>query len=363
MATVSVAPDDGVWATGPRSSAGATARLAQSTGAFMGLYYSSDADPGIRRRRAGRGFSYRDPHGRTIRDPERIAWIRSLAVPPAWTDVWICPRPDGHLLATGRDARGRKQYRYHPRFRASREAAKFDHLARFGRRLPRLRRRVAADLRRPGLPREKVLAAVVALLESTAIRVGNEAYARENRSYGLTTLRPRHAATEGDTVQFTFRGKSGKAHRVRLRDRRLARVVRRCQELPGQRLFQYLDDDGDWAAVTSDDVNAYLREAIGDEFSAKDFRTWVATLAAFEAIDEGSAETARDPELDPVKIGLERAAASLGNTVAVCRRSYVHPAVLEPVRGRQRRAPRRDSRWRSASEASLIDRLAASARR
>ncbi|MEO8230207.1 MAG: DNA topoisomerase IB, partial [Chloroflexota bacterium] len=265
---------------------------------------------------------------------------------PAWNDVWISPYPNGHILATGRDARSRKQYRYHAKFRARREAAKFGQLAEFGRALPAIRRRVDADLRRAGLPREKVLAAVVALLETTGIRVGNETYAQQNRSFGLTTLRPRHVAVDGSPLTFSFRGKSGKAHRIGLQDRRLARVVRRCQELPGQRLFTYEAEDGSTQTINSDDVNQYLRAASGREISAKDFRTWSGTLLAYAALrethasesDANGSEAARRSAYLAAIAGV---AEALGNTVAVCRRSYVHPAVEtwfgaagEPPRGR-----------------------------
>ena len=249
-----------------------------------GLRYSTDSRPGWTRHRAGRGFSYRDTDGSTIRDAETIARIRALAIPPAWTDVWICPWPNGHLQATGRDARGRKQYRYHARWRARRDTDKFDRMLAFAKALPRIRKRCDADLARRGLPREKVLAAVVRLLELTLIRVGNDEYARLNRSFGLTTLRDRHVRVERSAIRFRFRGKSGKQHEVGLRDRRLARVVRTCQELPGQELFQYVDEDGLVRDVTSDDVNDYLRQVGGGAFTAKDFRTWAGTVLAYRAL-------------------------------------------------------------------------------
>jgi DNA topoisomerase-1 len=332
-----------------------TSRGSFSEGATSGprLRFVSDDEPGIRRRRAGKGFSYSTPDGSRLTDAETLGWIRSLAVPPAWRDVWISPHRNGHILATGRDARGRKQYRYHPKFRAQREGAKFAQLAQFGRALPVIRRRVDADLRRAGLPREKVLAAVVALLETTRIRVGNEAYARDNRSFGLTTLRRRHVEVDGSALTFSFRGKSGKAHRIGLEDRRLARVVRHCQELPGQRLFTYENGDGTWQAVSSDDVNEYLRAASSQEISAKDFRTWSGTLLAYAALREGTGLEASgadgsdgsagsDRERRSVFLGvLSEVADRLGNTVAICRRSYVHPAVEtwflaagDPPRGR-----------------------------
>ncbi|HEX6868879.1 MAG TPA: hypothetical protein VF119_08730, partial [Candidatus Limnocylindrales bacterium] len=243
-----------------------------------GLRYSSDAKPGISRHRAGRGFTYRTADGATIRDRAVLRRIRALAVPPAWTDVWICADPAGHLQATGRDARGRKQYRYHARWRTGRDDAKFERLLEFARVLPRIRRQCERDLARRDLTREKVLAAVIRLLELTLIRVGNEEYARLNRSFGLTTMKSRHARVDGSAVVFRFSGKSGQRHEVGLRDRRLASVIRRCQELPGQDLFQYVDRDGDVHDIASDDVNAYLREISGTDVTAKDFRTWVGTV-------------------------------------------------------------------------------------
>ena len=294
-----------------------------------GLRYASDARPGISRRRAGRGFSYRGPDGLPARDATTLERIRTLAIPPAWTDVWICPDPNGHLQATGRDARRRKQYRYHPRWRAQRDDAKFERLIDFARVLPRVRARCDADLARPGLSREKVLAAVVRLLETTLIRVGNDEYARLNRSFGLTTLRTRHARVTGNSIRFRFRGKSGRQHEVGLRDRRLASVVRRCQDLPGQELFQYVIVDGGPHDIASDDVNAYLREISGADVTAKDFRTWAGTVLAYRALralapgkDERSA---RHNVVEAVRL----TAGRLGNTPAVARRSYVHPAILE----------------------------------
>jgi DNA topoisomerase I len=297
------------------------------------LHYSSDRRPGIRRVRRGRGFGYLDVQGRTIRDREVIERIRSLAIPPAWTDVWICPSANGHLQATGRDARGRKQYRYHPRYRAARERAKYDRLTAVVRALPRIRRRVRRDLRRRGLPREKVLATIVQLLEWTLIRVGNREYARDNQSYGLTTLRGRHARVEGSRVRFRFRGKGGRTHEVDVRDRRLARIVRSCQDLPGQELFQYLDEDGNPVDVRSEDVNDYLRDAAGEDVTAKDFRTWAGTLLAYRALRVLAAESSGSaPERESRKAllaAVRATAARLGNTAAVCRKSYIHPAVLD----------------------------------
>jgi DNA topoisomerase-1 len=294
-----------------------------------GLRYSSDEQPGIRRIRAGRGFSYRDSAGRRITDRTTIDRIRSLAIPPAWTDVWICASPNGHVQATGRDARGRKQHRYHARWHAKRDEWKFDRMIAFAGALAQIRERCDADLARPGLPREKVLAAVIRLLELTLIRVGNDEYAKLNRSFGLTTLRDRHARIAGTRVKFRFRGKGGRDHEVGIRDRRLATVIRRCQELPGQELFQYVDDEGEVRDVSSDDVNEYLREIAGGDFTAKDFRTWAGTVLAYRALralEPAGSETAAKRN---VVAAIRETAGRLGNTPAVARKSYVHPAVLE----------------------------------
>jgi DNA topoisomerase I len=294
-----------------------------------GLRYSSDGDTGIRRVRHGKGFSYVGPDGKPVRDNETLARIRALAVPPAWTDVWICRFANGHIQATGRDVRGRKQHRYHARWRESRDESKFDRMVEFAGALGAIRDRTDADLGRPGLPREKVLAAVVRLLELTLIRVGNDEYARLNRSFGLTTLRDRHATITGPSIRFRFRGKSGQQHEVGLRDRRLASVVRRCQELPGQELFQYVDEDGTVRAVASDDVNDYLREISGGDFTAKDFRTWAGTVLAYRALRAlEPADSATDARRKVVA-AMRETAGWLGNTPAVARKSYVHPAVVE----------------------------------
>ena len=326
------------------------------------LRYSSDDRPGISRRRHGRGFAYRDPAGRPIRDPAVLARIRALAIPPAWSDVWICEDPDGHLQATGRDARGRKQYRYHPRFRDRRERAKFDRLVGFARVLPRIRRRVDRDLSARGLPREKVLAGVVRLLELSLIRVGNDEYARLNRSFGLTTLRDRHATVRGSAVRFRFKGKSGRQHEVDIRDRRLATLVRRCQELPGQDLFQYIDGDGQLVDVTSDHVNDYLREIAGADVTTRDFRVWAGTVLAYRVLDsldraEGEGEAAiRRNVLEAVR----HSAGRLGNTPAVARASYVHPEVLTAyAEGRLR--PERAARRRTSTGAGPVPDPAAEA--
>ena len=297
--------------------------------AQIGLRFSCDEDGGLRRKRSGRGFRYLDPEGNPIRDPETLSRISALAIPPAWSDVWICALPDGHIQATGRDTRGRKQYRYHPRWQEIRNKTKFGRMAEFGRALPAIRAKVEAGLRLPGLPREKVLAAVVELLDQTHIRVGNEEYARGNNSYGLTTLRDKHAKVEASAVRFRFTGKSGKEHRVQLRDRRLARIVKRSQDLPGQRLFAYEDDDGVVHPIGSADVNAYLREISGGDYTAKDFRTWAGTriVAAHlrqVPVPESDAEGKR-----AIIEAVDRVAEELNNTRAVARGSYIHPAVFD----------------------------------
>jgi DNA topoisomerase-1 len=289
----------------------------------------SDDGPGIRRLRAGKRFRYVHADGTPVREPETLQRIRQLALPPAWRDVWICPRDDGHLQATGRDDRGRKQYRYHDRWRAVRDEVKFDRMIAFGRALPKLRKRVAKDLRRPGLPREKVLATVVRLLEVTLIRVGNEEYARENKSYGLTTLRGHHVAINGSTLRFHFRGKSGVLHEVAVTDLRLARILRDLQDLPGQELFLYEADAGVTRAVNSTDVNEYLREVTGQPFTAKDFRTWAGTLLAAQALQSFAAFDSKTQARRNVVEAIDRVARRLGNTRTICRRCYVHPAVVD----------------------------------
>jgi DNA topoisomerase-1 len=294
-----------------------------------GLRYVSDTQPGIRRKRAGKGFAYVGTDGKPIRDEKELARIRSLAIPPAYTDVWICPSPNGHIQATGRDARGRKQYRYHPRWREVRDETKFGRMLAFSEALPRIRARVEHDLSLPGLPREKVLATVVRLLECTCIRVGNDEYAKANRSYGLTTLQDKHVEISGSTLSFEFKGKSGKIHKVNLSDRRLARIVQRCQALPGEDLFQYVDEDGVRQTIGSGDVNDYIREISGEEFTAKDFRTWAGTLLAVAALTEAGAFTNQRQAKSNVLRAIDRVAEQLNNTRAVCRKYYVHPAVLE----------------------------------
>jgi DNA topoisomerase-1 len=293
------------------------------------LSYVSDQDPGIRRHKVRDTFRYLDKDGQTVSDEKTLLRIKRLAIPPAWTDVWICPRPNGHLQATGRDARKRKQYRYHTTWRESRDQNKYEHVIAFAQALPRLRERVQHDLSLPDLPREKVLATVVSLLERTQIRVGNEEYARANRSFGLTTLRNRHVEVNGASLRFEFKGKSGKRHSITLRSRRLANIVRRCQELPGQELFQYVDAEGERHGVSSQDVNDYIREATGGDFTAKDFRTWTGTvLAARELSAFEPFETSTAAKRNVVQ-AIEAVAHELGNTPAVCRKCYVHPDVLD----------------------------------
>ena len=293
-----------------------------------GLRYVSDEAPGIRRLRRGRHFAYLDPQGRRLRDRATLARIRSLAIPPAYEDVWICPDPRGHIQATGRDARRRKQYRYHPHWRAIRDENKYARMLDFAKALPRVRRRVTADLRRKGLEREKVLAAVVALLEITAVRVGNDEYARANQSFGLTTLRNRHARVRGNRLTFRFRGKSGVQHEIGIIDHRLAKIVRECQDLPDQQLFEYVGDDGSSHRVGSSDVNDYIREISGGDFTAKDFRTWMGTVRCAAALAKmDPAESVTDRKRNVLE-AVREVAHHLGNTAAICRKCYVHPEVV-----------------------------------
>jgi DNA topoisomerase I len=292
------------------------------------LRYVNDEKPGIRRRRRGRGYSYVDPNGKVIQDPVIRERIQSLAIPPAWEDVWIAPLPNGHIQATGRDEKGRKQYIYHARWQEMRNEVKFQRMIAFGETLPLLRQQVDKDLRRHGLPREKVLATVVRLLERSLIRIGNHAYARENGSYGLTTLRSRHVEISSSQIRFEFQGKSGKKHEVTVRDRRLARIVKDCRELPGYELFQYLDEDGKRHAVDSADVNDYLRQISGEEFTAKDFRTWGSTVGAIQALYELGPASSEAEARKKIAEAIKRVAEELGNTPAVCRTYYVHPDVL-----------------------------------
>lgn len=293
-----------------------------------GLRYASDADPGCRRVRRGRGFQYLDQEGKTVTDPVERARIAALAVPPAWRDVWINPHASGHIQAVGRDARGRKQYRYHPDWRRARDADKFERMRAFGRRLPRIREAVEHDLSRRGLPREKVLALVVRLLELTHLRVGGEEYARVEGTFGLSTLRDTHAQVDGSHIRFRFRGKGGRPQEAGLRDRRLARLIASLQELPGQRLFEYVDDEGGTQAVDSEDVNTYLRSIAGVEVTAKDFRTWAGTLLAFRELLADPAAEGVVRRRRQVRRAIEEVAGQLGNTAAVARRSYVDPTLI-----------------------------------
>jgi DNA topoisomerase-1 len=305
------------------------AKHPQQAADAAGLHYVTDAHPGFGRQKAGKNFHYVGRNGRVLHDPRTLARIRSLVIPPAWTDVWICPDALGHIQVTARDARGRKQYRYHPRWRTVRDEAKYGRMLAFGQALPIIRARIEEDLAHRGLSRRRVLAAVIKLLEATLIRVGNEEYARDNGSFGLTTFRDRHASITGWTVKFRFRGKSGKVHEIGIQDRRLSGIVKRCQELPGQELFQYVDRQGRRRAVTSSDVNDYLREVTGQAFTAKDFRTWAGTVLAAWALSElGHGRTKKEKKKNVLR-AVERVAGRLGNTVAISRKSYVHPVVFD----------------------------------
>jgi len=301
---------------------------AAEAAAEAGLRYVTDDKPGISRRGQGKGFSYRDAEGRPLRDPETLQRIRSLAIPPAWTKVWICPNPRGHIQATGRDARGRKQYRYHPRWREVRDATKFSRMIEFGEALPALRRRLRRDLVRPAMPREKVLATVVRLLETTCIRVGNDEYAKSNGTFGLTTLRNHHVAVHGEKLFFRLRAKGGKQQEARLSDRSVAKVVRECQEIPGYELFQYRDADGEPQPIDSADVNDYLRTVTGKNFTAKDFRTWMGSVHALSKLREVCARELKATKASLLEV-LDYVAGQLGNTRAVTRKFYVHPGLQQ----------------------------------
>lgn len=301
--------------------------VAAASAVPKGLTWSSDELPGIRRIRRGKGFSYRGPDGASA-SPVDVDRIRHLSIPPAWSDVWISPSASGHIQATGRDARGRKQYRYHPDWNVARAENKFDRLPAFARKLPQLRRRIEADLSQPGLGRDKILAATVRLLELTLIRVGNPQYARQNRSYGLTTLHKKHLTIDGTALRFSFRGKSGVDQTVSVRDRRLARVIRSLHELPGQVLFKYREIDGAMTGISSDDVNAYIRTTTGDDFSAKDFRTWAGTVSAARLLRDMEPPTSASDARLKISRCIKTVAGLLGNTAAVCRASYVHPVVI-----------------------------------
>jgi DNA topoisomerase I len=294
-----------------------------------GLRYVCDSGPAIRRRRAGKGFVYLDAKGRRVANADTLKRIRSLVIPPAWTDVWICAAADGHIQATGRDVKGRKQYKYHAEYREAREQSKYEHLFAFAAALPTIRATVAEHMSRRGLPREKVLATVVHLLETTLIRVGNDEYARNNQSYGLTTLKSDHVAVEGSEVRFQFTGKSGKQWSLAMRDRRVARIIRACQELPGQDLLQYFNEEKELHAVSSGDVNAYLREITGADITAKDFRTWAGTMLMARHLAISEPFTSATQAKRVMSAAVKKVAAALGNTAAVCRKSYIHPAISD----------------------------------
>ena len=313
----------------PGSNAAKRRLIPSDPAAEAGLVYTTDAEPGIRRVRRGKGFAYLDHQAKPVSEPATLDRIRSLGIPPAWTEVWICARPRGHLQATGRDSRGRKQHLYHQRWRETRDADKFARLIGFARALPRIRRRVAHDLTLPGLPREKVMSTIVRLLETTYARIGNEEYARQNKTYGLTTLRDKHVQVRGSTVRFVFTGKSGKEVVLGVADRRVAAVVKRCEELPGQRLFQYIDADGERRTVDSDEVNEYLREMTGEDYTAKDFRTWAATVLALKALREVSHFESETEAKRNVVAAIDSVAQRLGHSRTVSRRSYIHPAVID----------------------------------
>lgn len=328
----------------------------QTAAREAGLRYVDDRLPGIGRRRRGAHFAYFYADNSPVRDRREIERIRALAIPPAYTSVWISPIANGHVQATGRDARGRKQYRYHKRWHAVRDEAKYHRLVAFGRTLPAIRAAVAADLATNGLSRRKVLAAIVAILDSTGVRVGNEEYAQANGSFGLTTLRARHVKLDGSSARLRFRGKTGREHRITLDDRRLVRIIKRCRDLPGEELFSYVDEDGNVSDVGSDDVNAYLREIAGDEFSAKDFRTWIGTVECIAALVEPAAHEADAKQ--KIAAALERVADRLGNTPAVCRKAYVHPAVIDTYTRRRRMPARKSAGGRSSGALSREERFA-----
>ncbi|WP_448724257.1 DNA topoisomerase IB [Pseudomonas farris] len=325
------------------------------------LHYVDDSQPGITRKILRGQFCYFDPMGQRITDPDEIKRINALAVPPAYTDVWICPDPRGHLQATGRDARGRKQYRYHPRWREVRDADKYSRLRDFGQALPKLRKQLETLLAAPGFSRDKVMATVITLLDATLIRVGNTQYARDNRSYGLTTLRSRHVEVNGSAILFQFRGKSGIEHQITVKDRRLARIIKRCLEIPGQNLFQYLDENGERHTISSSDVNAYLQTLTGADFTAKDYRTWAGSALALAVLRELQWESEADAKRHVVEM-VKNVARQLGNTPAVCRKCYIHPAVVDGfMRGALSELPRSRGRKRLRAEevalAVLLEKL------
>jgi DNA topoisomerase I len=349
-------------ASATSSPAGLTIAPPAESARAAGLRYTTDARPGIRRLRRGRAFTYVDAEGKRVRAAAELARIRSLVIPPAWIEVWICPDPRGHLQATGRDARGRKQYRYHPKWRVVRDETKYDRVIGFAKVLPVIRRTTSDHLRRQGLPREKVLATVVQLLEKTLIRVGNDEYARSNRSYGLTTMRDGHVEVKGPRLRFSFRGKSGIEHEVDLTDRRLARIVKQCRDLAGYELFQYFDENGERQTVGSEEVNAYLKDITGQDLTSKDFRTWAGTVLAAQLLREFEAFTSNAQAKRNILAAVEMVAKRLGNTKAVCRKSYIHPAVfdayldgsmLETIAQRARKVSRAVDRL-TAGEAAVL---------
>lgn len=324
------------------------------------LRYVDDSMPGIRRRRQRGRFVYLDPQGQPIRDPDVVRRLDQLAIPPAYQDVWICPDPNGHLQATGRDARGRKQYRYHALWSETRDSAKYDRLLSFGNALPGLRARIDAHLAEAGMGRDKLMATVVALLDRTLVRIGNRRYARENRSYGLTTLRNRHVAVRGSRIRFSFKGKSGIEHQVTLENQRLAKILQRCLDLPGQQLFQYLDDDGERHAIGSQDINDYLRSHAGSDFTAKDYRTWAGSAMALEALCLAARTEVKNPSQQVVDV-VKQVAQRLGNSPAICRKCYIHPAIVDAfitgeLAGWKRQRKRKGL---SAEEVALLKFLAA----
>ncbi|MGX0890473.1 DNA topoisomerase-1 [Pseudomonas sp. ADAK2 TE3594] len=325
------------------------------------LHYVDDSQPGITRKLLRGKFCYFDAAGQRITDPDEIKRINALAVPPAYTDVWICTDPRGHLQATGRDARGRKQYRYHPRWREVRDADKYSRLRDFGLALPKLRKQLETLLAAPGFSRDKVMATVITLLDATLIRVGNPQYARDNRSYGLTTLRSRHVEINGSAILFQFRGKSGIEHQITVKDRRLARIIKRCLEIPGQNLFQYLDENGERHTISSSDVNAYLQTLTGADFTAKDYRTWAGSALALAVLRELQWESEADAKRHVVEM-VKNVARQLGNTPAVCRKCYIHPAVVDGfMQGALAKLPRSRGRKRLRAEevalAVLLEKL------
>jgi DNA topoisomerase-1 len=323
-----------------------------------GLRYVTDAMPGITRKRAGSGWSYFAPRGKRITDPDERKRLASLAIPPAWTDVWICPDPRGHLQVTARDVKGRKQYRYHPKFRAERDESKFDRMLAFSAGLPHLRELIAKDLELPGLPRRKLLATMVRLLDKTLIRIGNEEYLKANKSVGLTTMKRKHVEVDGSRLIFTFRGKSGVQHEIAVTDIRLARIVKQLQELPGQELFHYTTPDGERVSIDSGDVNAYLRELCEDEVTAKDFRTWSGTMLAARALRDAGPPSSESEARRNVNAALDLVAKRLGNTRAVARKYYVHPAVIDAYhRGIAVPEPKRRKRGMRPSAALRSDEI------